>query len=191
MVLRALMILTPVLLLAPRAAEAQVTRCKSASGDVTYTQGSCPPGTQPVDAATSAPGKGEKSPAKASPPPDPATCGAIGGDLAIHGSDEEIRACSSELSLPSTSSWAQVRQHIKVLADQNNVRQWTGDYICLKAPQTPSAPGERPRRRMFTVSQAMREGRIVPGFELAKNSQIYATKVAAVEAGCAATAPGS
>jgi hypothetical protein len=191
MVLRALMILTAVLLLAPRAAEAQVARCKSANGDVTYTQGSCPPGTTPVDAAASAPGNGAKGAAKTSPPPDPATCGAAGGELAVNGSDEDIRACSSELSLPSTSSWAQVRQHIKVLANQNNARQWTGDYICLKAVQSPGASGERPRRRMFTVSQAMREGKIVPGFELGKDSQIYATKVAAVEAGCAAGAPAS
>jgi hypothetical protein len=185
MILRALMICAAILLLAPRAAEAQVTRCQNASGEVTYTQGACPQGTRSVDAAAPGSANGARNAASATPPPDPATCREGGGDLAINASDEDIRACSTELSLPSTSSWAQMRQHIKVLATQNNARQWTGDYICLKAMETPATSGERPRRRTITVSQAMRDGQIVPGFQVGKSPQIHPTKVAAVEAGCA------
>jgi hypothetical protein len=185
MVLRAAMICMSVLLLAPSAAEAQVTRCKSATGDVTYTQGACPAGTQAADDAASTSANGARNATNTSLASDPARC-KDGGGLAVDGSDEEIRACSMELSLPSTSSWAQLRQHIKVLT--TNSRQWTGDYICLKAMETPGTAGDRPRRRTFTVSQAMRDGQIVPGFQVGKSPQVYATKVAAVEAGCTTAA---
>jgi hypothetical protein len=181
------------LLLAPCVADADILKCKDAAGQVTYTQGSCPPGTQPLEASGSV-SRDTQSSAPTAPPaenhanPDTAKCkdgdkqacsrlrcedGAI---LAVDGSDEEIRDCSRQLSLPSTSSWAQVKQKVVVHAARGNLRQWTGDYICL---------GRAQMRPFLRVSQAMRDGAPVPGFQLGNTPTIFATKVAAVEAGCA------
>jgi uncharacterized protein DUF4124 len=186
------------LLLAPCVADADILKCKDAAGQVTYTQGSCPPGTQPLEASGSAPS--DTRPGASTAPlaenhdnPDTAKC--KGGDkqacsrlrcengaiLAVDGSDEEIRDCSRQLSLPSTSSWAQVKQQFIVHEAQGNLRQWTGDYICL---------GRNAMRPFLTVSQAMRGGAPVPGFQLGNTPTIFPTKVAAVEAGCAAKTGG-
>ncbi len=190
------------MLLAPCTADADILRCKDAAGQVTYTQGSCPPGTQPLEASESASRDTRPSPPAAPladhANPDTAKCkngdkqacsrlrcedGAL---LAGDGSDEEIRECSRQLSLPSTSSWAQVRQQVIVHAARGNLRQWAGDYICLGRPQM---------RSLVRVSQAMRDGAPVPGFQLDTSATIFPTKVAAVEAGCAPAdagqAPGS
>jgi hypothetical protein len=190
------------LLLAPCVADAQVLKCKDAAGQVTYTQGSCPAGTQPLEASESASRDTKSSPATAPMAenlanPDTAKCkdgdkqacanlrcedGAI---LAVDGSDEEIRGCSRQRSLPSTIGWAQVKQQVIVHQAKANLRQWTGDYICL---------GRTQMRPFLRVSQAMRDGAPVPGFQLDTSATIFPTKVAAVEAGCAATnatqAPG-
>jgi hypothetical protein len=191
------------LLLAPCVADAEILKCKDAAGQVTYTQGSCPAGTQPLEASENA-SRDTKSSASTAPMtenhanPDTAKC--KGGDqqacerlrcedgaiLAMDGSDEEIRDCSRQLSLPSTTSWAQVKQQVIVNEARGNQRQWTGDYICL---------GRGQMRPFLKVSQAMRDGAPVPGFQLGTSSTIFPTKVAAVEAGCAARnggqAPGS
>lgn len=182
------------LLLAPGVADAEIRKCKDAAGQVTYTQGACPAGTQPLDASESASRDTKSSPATAPSAenhanPDTAKCkngdkhacaslrcedGAI---LAVDGSDEEIRDCSRQLSLPSTSSWAQVKQQVIVHQAKANLRQWTGDYICL---------GRTAARPFLRVSQAMRDGAPAPGFQLGNAPTIFPTKVAAVEAGCAA-----
>jgi hypothetical protein len=182
------------LLLAPCVADADILKCKDAAGQVTYTQGSCPPGTQPLDASESV--SGDTKPSASTAPldenhanPDTAKCkngdkqacahlrcedGAI---LAMDGSDEEIRDCSRQLSLPSTASWAQVKQQVIVHQANANPRLWTGDYICLGSPRA---------RPFLRVSQAMRDGAPAPGFQLRNAPTIFPTKVAAVEAGCAA-----
>jgi len=181
------------LLLAPCVADAEILRCKDAAGQVTYTQGSCPPGTQPLEASESVsrdpkPTASTAALAEDQANPDTAKCkngdkqacsrlrcenGAI---LAADGSDEEIRDCSRQLSLPSTTSWAQVKQEVIVHEARGNLRQWTGEYICLGRPQM---------RPFLRVSQAMRDGAPVPGFQLGNTPTIFPTKVAAVEAGCA------
>jgi hypothetical protein len=186
------------LLLAPCVADAEILKCKDAAGQVTYTQGSCPTGTQPLEASENV-SRDTKSSASTAPlaenhaNPDTAKCkngdkqacarlrcedGAI---LATDGSDEEIRDCSRQLSLPSTSSWAQVKQQVIVHEARGKVRQWTGDYICL---------GRSQMRPFLRVSQAMRDGAPVPGFQLDSTSTIFPTKVAAVEAGCASKNAG-
>jgi hypothetical protein len=191
------------LLLAPCVADAEILKCKDAAGQVTYTQGSCPSGTQPLEASEDA--SRDTKPSASTAPlaedhanPDTAKCkdgdkqacarlrcedGAI---LAKDGSDEEIRDCSRQRSLPSTTSWAQVKQQVIVNQARGNLRQWTGDYICLGRPQM---------RPFLRVSQAMHDGAPVPGFQLGTAPKVFPTKVAAVEAGCALKtaeqAPGS
>ena len=78
-----------------------------------------------------------------------------------------------------------MRQQIK---DVGGYRQWTGDYICLRFIAKPTAEGGRIRvRPQLTVSDAMRAGARIPGYQLAHvPNQVFPTKVAAVEAGCAA-----
>ena len=182
------------LLLAPCVADADILKCKDAAGQVTYTQGSCPPGTQPLEASESA-SRDSKPGASAAPlvenhaNPETAKCKdgdkqacsrlrcEDGATLAVDGSDQEIRDCSRQLSLPSTTSWAQVKQQVIVHQANANLRQWTGDYICL---------GRTQARPFLRVSQAMRDGAPAPGFQLRNAPAIFPTKVAAVEAGCAA-----
>jgi hypothetical protein len=115
-------------------------------------------------------------------PPEQEKCSAM---LAFEGSDADVRACSSSRSFPSTVHWAQVRQHTN---DLGSYRQWTGDYICLRFIAIPNAEGGSTRVRPYlTVRDAMRAGAKIPGFELAQlPHQVFPTKVAAVEAGCAA-----
>ena len=186
------------LLLAACAAHADIQKCRDASGQVTYTQGSCPPGTQPVTG--SEPVAKPKASEPGSPTPelkrtqtgfvsDPEKCDAGNKEfcgrqdcpramtLATESSWEEVRACSRSRSLPSTLQWAQVEDRIETTG---NRRQWTGDYLCVK-------PVENERmRRWLSVSAATQAGQPVPGFQLrgSKDNRIYPTKVAAVEAGC-------
>ncbi len=182
------------LLLAPCVADADILKCKDAAGQVTYTQGSCPPGTQPLEASGTAARETKPSTSTAplvENPANPETAKCKDGDqqacarlrcedgaiLAMDGSDEEIRNCSREISLPSTTSWAQVKQQVIVHQAKANLRQWTGDYICL---------GRARARPFLRVIQAMRDGAPAPGFQLSNAPTIFPTKVAAVEAGCAA-----
>ena len=182
------------LLLAPCVADAEIRKCKDASGQVTYTQGSCPPGTQPLEASENSsrdtkPGTSTAPPAENHGNPETAKCKngdkqdcarlrcEDGAMLASDGSDEEIRDCSRQLALPSTTGWAQVKQQVIVHQAKTTLRQWTGEYICL---------GRTRARPFLRVSQAMRDGAPAPGFQLSNAPTIFPTKVAAVEAGCAA-----
>jgi hypothetical protein len=191
---------TGVLLGAAPCVDAQVQKCKDSAGHVTYTQGSCPPGTRPLDASQSAAGNetpgASSSSAVADRPPPPRVPGdgqnsatphheSCPATLTHEGSDADVRACSSDQSFPSTEEWAQVRQQFK---DVGGYRQWTGEYICLRFIAKPNAEGGRTRvRPHLTVSDAMRAGARIPGYQLASvPNQVFPTKVAAVEAGCAA-----
>lgn len=48
-------VLSAVLLLAATQAPAEISKCKDANGQVTYTQSSCPPGTEPLELAAGIP----------------------------------------------------------------------------------------------------------------------------------------
>lgn len=187
-----------VLLFGARAVESQVLKCKDSAGHVTYTQGSCPPGTQPLDSSRSAApvkasspaGSSAGSPSSARPEGAVEPSASAGHEdcpatLSLEGSDADVRACSSAQSFPSTAHWAQVGQQIK---DVGGYRQWSGDYICLRFIAVPNGEGGSTRRRPYlTVRDAMRAGARIPGYQLANvPNQVFPTKVAAVEAGCAA-----
>jgi len=255
------------LLLSPAVSVAEVIKCKDSAGQVTYTQGSCPPGSRPLEASgdkasgaaavSGQPGKlspradalrkKHESCSKGNTPEcqeyralfescrgeasvtrvdcvamreyeaaqvreldrnaagyassDAGRCDA--GDqqacdrlkcleplaLSIVENDAVIRDCSRELSLPSTSSWAQVKQNITV--HNANSRQWSGDYICLFFVQPAGAAGGDARVRPYIkVKQPVRDGAILPGFEASGLDTIFPTKVAAVEAACAAAKAG-
>jgi hypothetical protein len=169
-------------------ADADALRCKDSAGHVTYTQGACPAGTRPLEAVDSAATTASTPPVHASaptPPPaaDPSeTCRPT---LAADGSDADVRACSKERSLPSTVVWAQVSNRFYDFGGQ---RRWTGDYICLKFVEKLPATGQRVRMRPYlTVSSAARDGVMAPGFEVSTiPNKTFPTKVAAVEAACAA-----
>jgi hypothetical protein len=171
-------------------AGADALRCKDSAGLVTYTQGACPAGTRPLESA-------DATSAASTPPvhtsaPGPAIPAAGQSEtcrptLAADGSDADVRACSKERSLPSTLVWAQVSNRFYDFGGQ---RRWTGDYICLKFVDKQLATGQRARMRPYlTVSSAARDGAMAPGFEVNTiPNKTFPTKVAAVEAGCAAAA---
>lgn len=182
-----------VLALGAGPAGADALRCKDSAGHVTYTQGSCPAGTRPLDTADHA-----ATPAPAATPavhtcpppstaPDPLDSELCRPSLATDGSDADVRACSRERSLSSTTVWAQVSNRFYDFGGQ---RRWSGDYICLKFVDKPLATGERVRMRPYlTVSSAVRDGAMAPGFEVNTiPNRTFPTKVAAVEAACAAAA---
>jgi hypothetical protein len=178
------------LALAAWPADADALRCKDAAGHVTYTQGSCPAGTRPLESADSAATSAASTPPAHSSAPTPATPSASQSEvcrptLAADGSDADVRACSKERSLSSTPTWAQVSNRFYDFGGQ---RRWTGDYICLKFVDKNLATGERVRMRPYlTVSSAARDGAMAPGFEVNTiPNSVFPTKVAAVEAACAA-----
>ncbi len=175
-------------------ADADILRCKDGAGLVTYTQGSCPAGTQAVNAqAPEAPAVG-----KVAPPPQASAAAPVPGGLpptdetpecpatlAAQGSDADVRACAKSRSLPSTPGWAQLRDRFVPMGAR---KRWTGDYLCLKFVELPQPAGGVARARpLVTVSAAMRGESMAPGFESpALKGQVFPTKVAAVEALCAA-----
>ncbi len=173
-------------------ASADVLRCRDGAGLVTYTQGSCPAGTQPVKTAEgSAAGKPAMSVHVSAPAPLP-VAGPQPSDetpecpasLSIQGSDADVRACSKSRSLPSTIGWAQLRERFVPVGTR---KRWTGDYLCLKFVEVSSAGTAARARPLVTVSAAMRGDAMAPGFESAAlKGQVFPTKVAAVEALCAA-----
>ena len=186
-----LMACAAVLALGALPADADALRCKDAAGHVTYTQGSCPAGTRPLESADSvtAPAAGGTSATPAAAPspaaPDTGRSDVCRPSLAADGSDADMRACSKERALSSTPVWAQVSNRFY---DFGGGRRWTGDYICLKFVDKHLVSGQRVRMRPYlTVSSAARDGAMAPGFEVNTiPGKIFPTKVAAVEAACAA-----
>jgi hypothetical protein len=173
-------------------ASADALRCKDSAGHVTYTQGACPAGTRPLESADSAATSAAGTPPVHTSAPSPATPATGQSEtcpptLAADGSDADVRACSKERSLSSTAVWAQVSNRFYDFGGQ---RRWTGDYICLKFVDKQLATGQRVRMRPYlTVSSAARDGAMTPGFEVNTiPNKIFPTKVAAVEAACAAAA---
>ena len=61
---------------------------------------------------------------------------------------------------------------------------------CANGPAITSVWAAPQTRPFLRVSQAMRDGAPVPGFQLSNAPTIFPTKVAAVEAGCAAKNAG-
>jgi hypothetical protein len=170
-------------------AGADALRCKDSAGHVTYTQGSCPAGTRPLESADSAVTSAASTTPAHESAPSPATPATSQSEtcrptLAADGSDADVRACSKERSLSSTPIWAQVSNRFYDFGGQ---RRWTGDYICLRFVDKHLETGQRMRMRPYlTVSSAARDGAMVPGFEVNTiPNRIFPTKVAAVEAACA------
>jgi hypothetical protein len=180
------------LALAALPADADALRCKDSAGHVTYTQGACPAGTRPLESADSTASTAASTPPAHTSAPIPATPAASQSEtcrptLAADGSDADVRACSKERSLSNTPFWAQVSNRFYDFGGQ---RRWTGDYICLKFVEKQLATGQRVRMRPYlTVSSAARDGAMAPGFEVNTiPNKTFPTKVAAVEAACAAAA---
>lgn len=174
-------------------ADADVLRCKDGAGLVTYTQGSCPAGTQPLKSTeATAVGKTAAPLLSSLPAAQPAAGTQVADEtpecpatLASQGSDADVRACSKSRSLPSTIGWAQLRERFVPIGAR---KRWSGDYLCLKFVEFPQPAGGSARARpLVTVSTTMRGDVLAPGFESsALEGQVFPTKVAAVEALCAA-----
>jgi len=105
--------------------------------------------------------------------------------MMFEGSHESVRACSRFRSLPSTSQWAQVQDFPNASGPG---RKWTGEYICLRFIEVPTANGGTIRvRPVLTLEKLPTQPGADESFQVSNlpKRMTFPTRAAAVGYACA------
>ena len=102
-------------------------------------------------------------------------------NIFVEGTDEQVRACSARLQLPTSSSWVQWDKN-------HNGSYGTTRYICLKKFSRMNSIGEiRPYRQEITVvSMVPKQGMRAEHAASTLPNEVFADRNEAATAGCAA-----
>lgn len=106
--------------------------------------------------------------------------------LMTEGTDSQVRACSRFKKLPSTSTWAQVREKF-----EGDDKRWVGDYYCLgRMVEMPNSIGQTAMMRpMVRLREKRKAGEPQPLYRVTSiHDETFATREEAIAAGCAAEA---
>ena len=106
--------------------------------------------------------------------------------LMMEGTDSQVRACSRFKKLPSTSTWAQVREKF-----EGGGKTWVGDYYCLgRMVEVPDSVGQTAMMRpMVRLREKRKAGDPQPRYRVTSiHDETFATREDAIVAGCAAEA---
>ncbi len=99
------------------AAQAQVVKCLSPGGDVTYTQGGCPPGTKPHDESAG----GKSTAAEARTRPDAGSTDAVAGAEALSSRAQQMfklhQTCTKSLEKLPCGEWHAAKKHCLIHAN--------------------------------------------------------------------------